>query len=219
MTGLWDTAALVALLLTWLAAPSSSLADVARREAVRRQLVQAPRVSLSNATLPAPRPVDVVPASSAGMDAPPGGEPGAGPSGEPEAAVSGVPGGVDSAGAGVEASPAQAPAGGEQGVAGGAPPAAAPTPEEIWRQRAAALRLAIVTDAATERDLESRVARLEREATSRDDPAQRAMLIDQLSRARGDLAKAREKSRADTAAESRMREEARRAGVPPGWLR
>lgn len=225
MTGLWDTTALLALLLTWLAAPSSSLADASRREAVRRQLTQAPRVVLSNATLPTPRLVDIAPSSAGGAAAALGGKPGAGSSGEPGDASGDESGAEAGAARGVAA-------GGEQGAAAGGQPETAgevvsgtpadtsvPTPEQIWRERAAALRLAIVTDAVTERDLESRVARLQREATSRDDPAQRAMLIDELARARQDLARAREKSRADAAAESAMREEARRADVPPGWLR
>jgi hypothetical protein len=53
MMSQWQLPAVVALILTWLNAPAPSLGDLARREALRRQLTPASTHSLVNNDLPA----------------------------------------------------------------------------------------------------------------------------------------------------------------------
>jgi hypothetical protein len=182
MTGLWQVPSVVITLVAWLSAPSSSLVDVARREAVRRQFVGAAQAVVSNATLPAPRPSDI---PSAGVD-----------------------------GAGVTEQPAQ-PA--EPVVA--APEVPPADTEQSWRERVSAVRAALEKDEADAARLQATVAGLQRDVTSRDDPAQRAVLSNQLAQAMADRQKAATKAEADRAALAALEEEARRQGVPPGWVR
>ena len=91
--------------------------------------------------------------------------------------------------------------------------------EKVWRSRAADARAAIVRDDARIVELEGRVALLEREAASRDDPAQRAVIRGDLVQALADLDRARRTLEADRRASDRLKEDARRADVPAGWLR
>jgi hypothetical protein len=54
MTALWNVLALVIEIVRWLAGPPVSLADAARREALRREAVGPSVASLTGDTLPAP---------------------------------------------------------------------------------------------------------------------------------------------------------------------
>ena len=67
MTALWQTPAVVLAVLAWLAAPPQSLADVARREALRRQVTAKATTSLTNLGLPSEPP----PAAVTQPDPPP----------------------------------------------------------------------------------------------------------------------------------------------------
>jgi hypothetical protein len=82
-----------------------------------------------------------------------------------------------------------------------------------------ALRAALEKDEADAARLQATVAGLQRDVTSRDDPAQRAVLSNQLAQAMADRQKAATKAEADRAALAALEEEARRQGVPPGWMR
>lgn len=111
----------------------------------------------------------------------------------------------------------------------GAPGATGATPEtpatdalktpEYWRKR--------IGDARDQRDrnkvyleaLQSRINGLWADFTARDDPAQRAVLLAERQRALNEqerLTKEQQELEKQIAA---IEEEARRAGVPPGWLR
>lgn len=120
----------------------------------------------------------------------------------------------------VEAAPADGskPAN-EAGAATAPGPAAAARDAAHWRRRLTAAvearRRAELVAAA----LQNRVDGLLAEFTARDDPAQRARIEQDRRDALSELERA--KAEIDRLAQEAadVREEARRAGVPPGWLR
>jgi hypothetical protein len=91
--------------------------------------------------------------------------------------------------------------------------------EQRWRQRAAEARDRVDRSHIFADALQSRINALAVDFASRDDPAQRAGIGDELNKTLAELERVRreigeyEKGMAD------LEEEARRAGVPPGWLR
>ena len=91
--------------------------------------------------------------------------------------------------------------------------------EERWRNRMAEARQALEEAERRAAELQTRVNRLWADFTARDDPAQRAALEQDRVAALDELeqteAEADELARAITG----LRDEARRAGIPPGWLR
>jgi hypothetical protein len=110
--------------------------------------------------------------------------------------------------------------------AAGAPAAAgeraAPDPKqdrEYWRTRLADLqdqrdRNAFMMDA-----VQSRINGLWVDFTARDDPAQRAVIGSDRQRALAELARMKKDQEALDKKIADLYEEARRANVPPGWLR
>ena len=180
--------AALAVCVSVLAAGAQSLADVARKEAARREAVKAPAKVVTNNDLRAVTPAAPAVPSVAG-------EPGV----EPPAAAGGVP--ADAA----AEKPLEA-----------SDPTKAP---EYWRKR--------ITDAREARDhnaflleaIQSRINALTADFSARDDPFQRAQIqtnrqnaiaeLDRMTKAQVEL----ERKISD------IEEEARRANVPPGWLR
>jgi len=156
-------------------APPSSLGELALREAVRRQAVNASTRRLTDADIgPAPERVvsKPLPAAQAADEVKPAGKPD-----EP------------------------------------------PKDEKWWRARITAARAALERDKLLLASLDNRVATLTRDVVNRDDPAQRAVLINERIRALEELDLMRKQIVADTEAIAQIEEEARRAGVPPGWIR
>jgi hypothetical protein len=91
--------------------------------------------------------------------------------------------------------------------------------EAWWRKRAAELRDALNRSRLFAEALQSRVNALWADFTARDDPAQRSIIensrkeaLAELERVQGEIAR-QEQAIAD------LEEEARKANVPPGWLR
>lgn len=91
--------------------------------------------------------------------------------------------------------------------------------EGWWRARVQQAREALVRDAAALDTLASDLAALERDIAARDDPAQRAQLLRRRTAATEERAKRLDQQRVHTAALDLLLEEARKAGVPPGWVR
>ncbi|MCX6552793.1 MAG: hypothetical protein NTY02_17630 [Acidobacteria bacterium] len=122
------------------------------------------------------------------------------------------------------ATPAAEPASGGKPDAAQAAAAApaAPDPKkdpEYWRKR--------ITDARTQRDrnaflmtaLQTRIDSLWADFTARDDPAQRSIIGSERDRAVAELERMK-KDQADFDKQiADIEEEARRANVPPGWIR
>jgi len=99
------------------------------------------------------------------------------------------------------------------------PETAAGGDEERWRNRMAEARQAVEQAERRAAELQTRVNRLWADFTARDDPAQRAAIEQDRLAALAELEETR--AEADELAQAivDLREEARRAGVPPGWLR
>ena len=97
--------------------------------------------------------------------------------------------------------------------------AEAPKDEKWWRARITAARAALDRDKLLLAALDSRVSALTRDVVNRDDPAQRAALINERLRALEELDMMRKQVVADAEAIALIEEEARKAGVPPGWIR
>jgi cell division septation protein DedD len=183
----WQTAAMVLAVLSWWLSPPSSLGDLARREALRRQMTPKATRTLTNQDVSAlpPRALPSAPAS---------GEPAAG----------------ESAAA---AKPSASPDRPEERASAG------PHDEAWWRAKIAAARAALERDQLLADAMQSRINALTNDVTSRDDPAQRAVLIEQRLRAVAELDRLKKALAADRKAIDDLGEDARTQGVPPGWIR
>ena len=106
-------------------------------------------------------------------------------------------------------------------AAASAPTGTAPTPttEAEWRQRQDALQEALGQHETLLDALQSRINGLTTDFVNRDDPSQRARLAADRQKALQELDRLRTQVAADRAALSDLLEQARRAGVPAGWLR
>jgi hypothetical protein len=182
-------------LAAWLCAhvvQGQSLGEVARREAERRKAVPGPvKVYTNENVRPAPAP-ESIPA----------------PSTPPPAAASGQP----------------APTGGAQATAQGAgqdtPAAKDPKDDpEYWRKRMADLRSQRDRNAFMMEAVQSRINALWADFTARDDPAQRAVLASDRQRALAELERMKKDQESFDKQIADLQEEARRANIPPGWIR
>jgi len=181
--------AALAVCVSVLSAGAQSLADVARKEAARRESLKTPAKVVTNNDLRA-----VAPAAPA---LPPVavGDPGV----EPPAAAGGVP--ADAA----AENPPEAP-----------DPTRSP---EYWRKRISDARQARDLNAFLLEAIQSRINALTADFSARDDPFQRAQIQTNRQNAIAELDRM---TKAQVALErkiSDIEEEARRANVPPGWLR
>jgi hypothetical protein len=91
--------------------------------------------------------------------------------------------------------------------------------EAYWRGRLKALQQALDRNQTYADALQTRVNALNMDFVNRDDPAQRAVIANDRQRAVTELARLKEQIQQDKKAVADLQEEARRAGVPPGWLR
>lgn len=187
---------LTSFVLLTAAAPLSaqSLADVARAEEARRQAVKGQVKVYTNETL-------------RGAD---GGEAPAPPASQP------APTGKPAADAATDATAKPGPA---PGAKPPAPPAATAKDEKYWRDRLAGARDALQRSQTFADALQSQINGLYTEFVNMSDPAQRAVIeqkrlaaIAEQDRVKADIAKF-------TKALADIEDEARRANVPPGWLR
>jgi hypothetical protein len=127
----------------------------------------------------------------------------------------------------VNASPAApaAPAASAQVPSVNLPGGTAEAPKEpardqaYWSGRISAARQALDRSKIFADALQSRINALTADFTARDDPAQRAQLELERQRALAELDRVKREVTEQTKAISDIEEEARRAGVPPGWLR
>jgi len=118
--------------------------------------------------------------------------------------------------------PAGAPA--EAGPAEAAKPAEAAAGEPVkddawWRARITKAREALRQSSILAEALQTRVNALTTDFVNRDDPAQREVLARQRRDALTELDRVNAEVEANQKAIRDIEEEARRAGVPPGWLR
>lgn len=88
-----------------------------------------------------------------------------------------------------------------------------------WSKRIAAAREQLDHDRVLAEALQSRINALTADFTNRDDPAQRDKVAADRQKAMAELDRTKKALAADQKAIPAIEEEARRAGVPPGWLR
>lgn len=175
--------------LAALVAHAQSLGELARREEARRKAVTSTAKVYTNDNIQ-PVPAPAPPSDQAGA---PGSAPG-------------------SQGSGVLAEkPPSMPA--EQ------PPDDPRKTESYWRER--------ITSARQQRDrnsvymdaLQSRINALWADFTARDDPAQRAVIASERQRALDELERLKQEQANLEKQITDIEEDARKSGVPPGWIR
>lgn len=178
--------AAMAVCVSVLSAGAQSLADVARKEATRREAVKAPARVVTNNDLRVVAPA--VPPAAPGD-----------PAAQPPAAAGGAPAEVA----------AEKP-----------PEAPDPTKDpEYWRKRITDARQARDRNAFLLEAIQSRINALTTDFSARDDPFQRAQI--EINRQKA-IAELDRMAKAQVELEQKIsdiEEEARRANVPPGWLR
>jgi len=191
MTTLWQAPAIV-IIITWLSAPPGTLGNAARQEALRRSLMPRSVIALSLYD----RPPTVVGSESAGSTPPTA-------RGAPDpAAAAALP-------------PSPLPA-------GAIPPAASSEPardESWWRARIATARASLARDQTMAEAMQSHVNALQNDVVNRDDPAQQALLRQRLATALAELERLKDQIATDRKTILDIQDEARRLGVPAGWVR
>ena len=94
-----------------------------------------------------------------------------------------------------------------------------PKDQAYWAGRMKALRTQVERDQTYIDALQTRINSLSADFVNRDDPAQRAVIAGDRQKATAELERLRQQVEAGTKAIADLEEEARRANVPPGWLR
>ena len=91
--------------------------------------------------------------------------------------------------------------------------------ESEWKARMASARAALDSDQVLFEAMQGRVNGLSTDAFNRDDPAQRAELLRQRARAVEELDRLTKQVAKDKEAIAAIEEDARKKGIPPGWIR
>lgn len=91
--------------------------------------------------------------------------------------------------------------------------------QKYWHDRMNAARLALERDSGYAEAMQTRINALTTDFVNRDDPAQRGRIEQDRVKALSELERLRKQIEDDKKAISDLEDEARRAGVPPGWLR
>ena len=131
------------------------------------------------------------------------------PSTPPPAAAATTP----SAGGAEQPAPPPAPDAGQAAAPSGA------RDQAYWRGRLTELQSQLDRDQTYVAALQSRINALTTDFVNRDDPAQQAVLGRDRDKAVAELSRLKDAVRKTERAIADLHEEARRAAVPPGWLR
>src|SRR5262245_49538420 len=91
--------------------------------------------------------------------------------------------------------------------------------QKYWKDRIDAANLALDRDMGYAEAMQTRINALTTDFVNRDDPAQRSVIEQNRNRALAELDRLKKQIEDDKKTISDIEEEARRAGVPPGWLR
>lgn len=91
--------------------------------------------------------------------------------------------------------------------------------EDEWRAKMTAARAALESDQLLFEAMQGRVNGLATDAFNRDDPAQRAELLRQRTRAVEELDRLTKQIAKDKDAIAAIEDDARKKGIPPGWIR
>ncbi len=199
-----------ASMLAGVSAPAfaQSLADIARQEAERRKHITEPgKVYTEKDLIPALPPSTPPPAAT------------------PAADTTDTTPATDTD-ANAPATPPATPADGTATPAAagpGAPPAAPPADtskdQAAWSKKMKDLQDKLEQDRVLLDAMQTRINALTADFTARDDPAQRAVIEQDRNKALSELDRLRKAVVDDEKAIADLQDQARRAGVPPGWLR
>jgi hypothetical protein len=188
-------AVVLSCVLLTAATASAQLGEVARKEAERRKTVKGSGKTYTNDSLrPDPTP-PAVPASSAAGDG----------SAAPAAPAPGEP-----------AAPAAAPS---QPSGVSSDPAERKKDEAAWREKIKSERDALARAETFAEALQSRINGLNTDFVNRDDPAQRNVVAAQRDKALAELERVKKEIAQHNKAITEIQNEARKAGVPAGWVR
>lgn len=91
--------------------------------------------------------------------------------------------------------------------------------EDAWRKRVTDAREEVRRNEMFAQALQTRINSVSRDMLSRDDPAQRARMSAERKEALAELDRVKQAIEAGKKQIADIEEEARKAGVPPGWLR
>ena len=191
------------LLVSWATVVSGqSLADVARQEQARRKATGTSSKTYTNKDL---KQVPAQPASSQ-------------PTKDP------VSGSASSAAKEPDAGAPATAADAARSEAKSAPESSALAEADrrspaFWRARITSLREQLERDILFAEALQSRINALTTDFVNRDDPVQRGQIGDERQKAIAELERLQQTIQKDKQQIAAFEEEARRAGVPPGWLR
>ena len=199
--------AMLALLISSGSVAGQSLADVARAEEARRKTIKEPSKVYTDGDLKggaaagAPAPTAPMPSgmptSIAGIPVKPGMEKPTAPKDQPK----------------TDQSKTDEPKADE-------PKKDEPKKDEkYWRERITALRNALSRNKILADALQSRVNALNTDFVNRDDPIQRAGIEKDRRNALAEMDRVKQDIEKTTEAIAALEDEARKAGVPPGWLR
>lgn len=176
---------------------AQSLADVAKKESERRQAVKAGGKTYTNKDL---KPVPAAPAGAAAApEADKAADQAAAPSSRDEQTAAEAKGDAASSKSGDETSEVK--------------------DQAYWSKRMADLREQLDRDQTFLDALQNRIDSLTTDFVNRDDPAQRAQIANDRLKALAELDRLKKAIEQDKRAIPELEEEARRAGVPAGWLR
>jgi hypothetical protein len=91
--------------------------------------------------------------------------------------------------------------------------------EKYWKDRSAEIQQSLSRGKVLLEALQTQVSGMNAEFLSMDDPGQRGLLEARLQRASGELQRVQQDIDKQTRAAADLQEEARKAGVPAGWIR
>ena len=192
-------------------APAQSLGDVAKQEQARRKGTGTAKVYTNGDLRGAPAPAASTPAQPA-------------PSASVPSSTPATPADTTKP-AGTKPTDGTAKAG-DAPATGAAPDAKAGTASSdakgdaaSWRKRRQDIETAIERSKTFAEALQSRINGLNTDFTARDDPAQRSVVAADRQKALTELDRVKKETAQHTKALADLQEEARRSGVPPGWLR
>jgi hypothetical protein len=176
-------------------APAQSLGDVARKEEARRKATASGKVYTNDDVRVAP-----LPAASPATGATPA------DAAKPEAKSEAKPATGGDAKAGASSDPKAGTPDGKND-------------EAAWRERRKSIQDALARAESFAGALQSQINGLTTEFAARDDPAQRNRIGADRQKALTELERVKKEIHQHTKALADLQEEARKAGVPPGWLR
>jgi hypothetical protein len=177
-------------------AQTPSLGEVARKEAERRKALPPAGKVYTNKDLPASAQKPATPSSGAGTETT-------------------IP--LDPVAAATADKPADKP--GDKPAEDDGKGKGEVKNEAWWRAKMAAAREAVRRNELFAESLQTRINSLSRDFTSRDNPAQRAQIGRDRTDALSELAKLKQEVERGKQEIADLEEEARKASVPPGWLR